>query len=199
MYFLNEELFVNKGTNRICYKDPTDSSKCLKIDIRENKETKRELKYYKRLEKNNISFKMLSKYYGTVETNYGKAEVFELIRDYDGKISQEVDKYLNDSNKKIEELEKILKNIPLLKKYIYENRIYVKDLNTVNIMYQKSKDSNERLVIIDGLAHSNYNPFLYRFDLFILKKINESWNNFIKSIVKKPVVQKNPQYLKYLK
>ncbi|QDF29532.1 YrbL family protein [Halarcobacter anaerophilus] len=199
MLFLTEDLLVNKGTNRVCYKHPKESSKCLKIDLKQNKETKRELKYYKRLEKKNIPFTMLSRYYGSEETNYGKAEVFELIRDSNGKVSKEVDKYLNDSNSSFEDIENLLKCIPFFKKYIFENKIYVKDLNTVNVMYQKNENSKEnRLVIIDGLAHSNYNPIFYSCDYFVLKKIEICWEKFIKSIKKKSIIKQNPQFLKYL-
>ncbi|MFW2454214.1 YrbL family protein, partial [Aliarcobacter butzleri] len=105
---------------------------------------------------------------GYEQTNLGKATVFELIRDDDGKISQEMDKFLD--NNSVDDIEKILKYLPLLKKYIFDNKIYVKDLNPVNVMYQIKKKSN-RLVIIDGLAHSNYNPFFYICDFFIMNKI----------------------------
>lgn len=197
MIFLDDSLYINKGTNRVCYKHPNDKTKCLKIDLRENKETKRELKYYKKLIEKDIPFDFLSKYYGEVDTNLGKAEVFELIRDNDETISMEVDKYLKNSNS-IEEIENLLKLVPLLKKYIYENKIFVKDLNTVNIMYQQNIDKS-RLVIIDGLSHSNYNPFFYICDYFLNKKINRSWNNFINSLIKREKIKENSKLMKYLK
>lgn len=49
MIFLDESLYINKGTNRVCYVHPNDKTKCLKIDLKDSKETKRELKYYKQL------------------------------------------------------------------------------------------------------------------------------------------------------
>ncbi|RXJ87168.1 YrbL family protein [Arcobacter sp. CECT 8985] len=197
MIFLDESLYINKGTNRVCYMHPNDKTKCLKIDLKENKETRRELKYYKKLIKKDIPFDFLSKYYGEVETNLGKAEVFELIRDSNGFISMEVDKYLKNSNN-IEEIENLLKLVPLLKKYIFENKIFVKDLNSVNIMYQQNSHKT-RLVIIDGLSHSNYNPFFYKCDYFIKKKIDKSWNSFIDSLIKREKIKENSKFMKYLK
>ncbi|RXJ96214.1 hypothetical protein CRV00_03280 [Malaciobacter molluscorum] len=196
MIFLDESLYINKGTNRVCYVHPNDKTKCLKIDLKDSKETKRELKYYKKLIKKNIPFDSLSKYYGEVQTNLGKAEVFELIRDNDETISMEVDKYLNNSNN-IEEIENLLKLVPLLKKYIFKNKIFVKDLNTVNIMYQQNGEKS-RLVIIDGLSHSNYNPFFYICDYFINKKINKSWNGFINSLKKREIIKENSFLSNYL-
>ncbi|WP_419776863.1 YrbL family protein [Malaciobacter marinus] len=166
MLKLNEDLLVNKGTNRACYKHPLEHNKCIKIDLIENNETKRELKYYKKLIKDNTSFKMISHYYGSIITNLGKAEVFELIKDYDGSVSKEIDQYMLDSSYSIEDIEEILKNISLLKKYLYENKIYVKDLNPVNVVFQKINTSTNRLVIIDGLAHSNYNPFFIKLIIY---------------------------------
>ncbi len=197
MLFLNENLFINKGTNRVCYEHPHEKIKCLKIDLTKNKETKRELKYYKILSKNNISFDMLSRYYGSVETNLGIAESFELIRNFDGSIAIELDKYLNNLNISDNEIEEIIKCIPSLKQYLYKNRIYVKDLNTVNIVYKRNK-LNSKLVIIDGLAHSNYNPFLYQSDYFILKKIDKSWEKFVNSIKRKELIKSNPFFKNYL-
>lgn len=195
MFFLTKELLINEGTNRACYSHPSDYLKCIKIDIRENKETENELKYYRKLKKSNVPFEMISEFYGYEQTNLGKATVFELIRDDDGKISQEMDKFLD--NNSVDDIEKILKHLPLLKKYIFDNKIYVKDLNPVNVMYQIKKKSN-RLVIIDGLAHSNYNPFFYTCDFFIMNKIKNSWNRFIKIIGKKDIIKQNPYLKMYL-
>lgn len=185
MLDLNNNLLINTGTNRACFMHPTDSLKCIKIDIKNNKETIREKRYYMFLQKNKVSFEMIANYYGTVYTSMGKGEVFELIKDYDGNISQELDKLL--LNKNISELDllEINKNISLFKKYIFMNKIYVKDLNPVNVVFQRITEKKGRLVIIDGLAHSNYNPFFYNTNYFILKKINKSWNSFINNVEEK--------------
>ncbi len=195
MIFLTKDLLINTGTNRACYFHPYDFSKCIKIDIRKNKETKNEIKYYKRLKMKNISFEMLSKFYGYEETNLGEATIFELIRNSNGEISKEMDKFLNTNS--ADDAKKILKHLPLLKKYLFSNKIYVKDLNPVNIMYQIN-DKDSRLVIIDGLSHTNYNPLFYIFDIFLLKKIENSWNRFIKIISKKDIFNKNPYLKSYL-
>ncbi len=191
MIELKEKDLVNKGTNRACYIYLNDKNKCIKVDLKDNKETKREIKYYKFLQNKAISFKMLSKYFFSIDTSLGKGEVFELIKDYDGKVSIEVDKYLNNKTSSYEHIKNIINLIPTLKKYLYEEKIYVKDLNPVNIVFQKLDKSNHRLVIIDGLAHSNYNPFFYYFDYFLLKKIDKSWKNFINILLKNKIVKDN--------
>lgn len=185
MLSLNDDLLINTGTNRACFFHPFDNTKCIKIDIKKNKETKREKKYYKILQKNKTPFDMIANYYGTVYTNKGQGEVFELIRDYNGKVSQELDKFLNDKNLSETEILEVIENIFLLKKYLFKNKIYVKDLNPVNVIFQKISKDKSRLVIIDGLAHSNYNPFFYLIDSFLLKKIYKSWEYFFNTLEQK--------------
>ncbi|MFV0563245.1 YrbL family protein [Malaciobacter mytili] len=199
MVELNEKYLVNKGTNRACYIYPNEKNKCIKIDLKDNKETKREIKYYKLLQKKSISFKMLSKYFSSIKTSLGQGEVFELIIDYDGKVSTEVDKYLTNKTSSNEDIKNIISLIPKLKQYLYKEKIYVKDLNPVNIVFQKLDKLNYRLVIIDGLAHSNYNPFFYFFDYFLLKKINKSWKNFITTVKENKLIKENRELKDILK
>jgi len=198
MIILSDNLIINKGTNRICYKYPNKKSRCLKVDIKDKKETLREIKYYKRLIKKKIPFTMLSKYYGQELTNYGNAEVFELIRNEDGTISEEIDKFLLRVDITVNDIENLLKLLPSLKEFLFSNKIYVKDLNTVNILYQLLEDNQSRLVIIDGLSHGNYNPLFYNCDFFILKKIKHSWNLFIANLKKYTIINENRYLKKYL-
>lgn len=190
MISLKNTFLINNGTNRACFKNPIDPNQCIKITISgNNKETLNEIKYYQILEEKDSSFEMISKYFGTIETSKGKGYIFELIKDYNGNISKEVDKYINEGNNKV--LEEILGLLPSLKKYLKDERIYVKDLNTVNIVFQKINEKESRLVIIDGLAHSNYNPLFYRINYFINKKIEKSWAKLFNSIYNRDIIQKN--------
>ena len=181
---LNDSLLINTGTNRACYLHPRDDLMCIKITISNtNKETKREVRYYNYLHKKGVSYDMLAEYYGKVKTNLGVGECVELIKDYDGSISQELDKYLD---KELSDNEKIyIRNLLVeLEKYLLKEKIYVKDLNSVNVAFQKlDSKGNSRLVIIDGLAHSWYIFILSRFvNTFLIGKIKQSWKQFLKSV-----------------
>ena len=180
---LNKTFLLNTGTNRACYIHPENQDICIKIDISQNtKETKRELRYYRFLTNKNISYKMISKYYGSIDTNLGRGEMFELIRDYNGDVSQELDKYLKMP---LQEQEKqyIKKLLDEFKEYIFENKIYIKDLNSVNVVYQRLDKNSARLVVIDGLAHSWYIHLFCQFsDAFLKKKITKSWTKFLSTI-----------------
>ena len=178
MIELSEKYLINTGTNRACYEHPEDKNKCIKIIISgNNKETSREIKYYKYLEKKNISWNMLSKYYGNIITNYGIGEVVELIRDYNGSISKELAHYIRTEeidNKRIDYLLNKLNN------YLINEVIIVKDLNSVNIVYQKFSKNNEgRLVIIDGIGSRGS---IFSFNYFKIKKIKKIWEHFTLSL-----------------
>ncbi|PHO16786.1 hypothetical protein CPU12_13860, partial [Malaciobacter molluscorum LMG 25693] len=83
MILLNNIEAIGKGTNRLCFIHPQDENKCIKITYSNDfSESLKEIKYYKFLQKKNISWKFLVKYYGSVETSLGKGEIFDLVRDY---------------------------------------------------------------------------------------------------------------------
>jgi hypothetical protein len=185
--FIDDSLLINKGTNRACYVHPEDKNKCIKINISKNKkETKREIWYYKYLEKRKVSYDMLARYYGMVKTNFGEGEVVELIRDYDGKVSKELDKYL-DEELSLNQKKYIKELVSNLKTYLYNEKIYVKDLNSVNISFQRLDfNGNGRLVIIDGLSHGYYVHLICRIsESYLLKKIKYAWERFFLGLSKK--------------
>lgn len=189
---LSDSYLIGSGTNRACYAYPDERDKGIKITISGNhKETNREIKQYLFLQKRDISWDMLAKFYGTIETNLGEGEVVELIKDYDGEVSKSLDDYF----RKITSLEDIKKFLDLLfelKEYLFREKIYVKDLNAVNVVYQKFDEKSGRLVIIDGLAHSSYIPFSRYIESLTMKKIDKSWNHFIYKIKKRCSTKYNP-------
>ena len=182
---LNKSNLIAAGTNRACYSHPDDDKKCIKITISGNdKETKREISYYRYLQKKGILWDMLAQFYGTLETNLGEGEVVELIRDYDLNVSKSLDYYFRNIQSQ-EEIQKFIDLLIQLKKYLYEEKIYVKDLNAVNVVYQKYNNREGRVVVIDGLAHSNYIPFSREIESLTIKKIDKSWNHFMYKIQKR--------------
>jgi hypothetical protein len=172
---LSDKYLISVGTNRACYSNPDNKLLCIKINIGDNKETHREIKYYMFLKKKNISWEMLSKYYGSINTNLGKGEMFELIRDYNGNISKQLNYYLKSN----EDKECLLNMLLKLKSYLLEEMIIVKDLNAANIVYQKYTQSSGRLVIIDGL---NNKRRLLNTKQRTIKTINKIWSSFFISV-----------------
>jgi hypothetical protein len=199
MIQLDSTLLIKSGTNRACYVHPHDKNKCIKVVISGNpKESNDEMKYLKLLEKRSISWDMLARFYGTVETNYGIGEVVELIRDYDGEISKELVYYLSDEEKTKDILNPVIL-LHKLKKYILKELIIVKDIHVVNIVYQKFSKTDGRLVIIDGTSNNEFIPISTYISYFTRKKINKKWIYFKNSIEKNKLFKNNRLFHKMLK
>ncbi len=189
---LDKSNLIASGTNRACYIHPKDDKKCIKVTISGNhKETNREISYYKYLQKKSISWDMLAQFYGTLQTNLGDGEVVELIKDYDLNVSKSLDYYFRKITSQ-EEIQKFIYLLIKLKTYLYKEKIYIKDLNAVNVVYQRYNDTEGRVVVIDGLAHSNYIPFSRQIDNLTIKKIDKSWNHFMYKIKKRCSTKYNP-------
>ncbi len=175
MLELNSKLFFAEGDDRKCYVHPEDDKLCIKIlhDNIDYKVQKREVAYYNLLKKKKISWDMLSKYYGEIDTNFGRGVVFEFIRDYDGDVSKTLDFYFSKEDKLSIELAYKLEK---LKNYLYEEGIVFRDLITQNIVVKKESNYKYKLVVIDGIGHNDFFPFVNYGKYFARRKIVRQWN-----------------------
>lgn len=185
MISLKNEDFIAKGTNRSCYLHPSDNSKCIKIThSNDYSETKKEIYYYLFLQNQNISWKNLAKYYGCIDTDLGKGEVFDLVKDYDGNISKTLSSYLQTPSKT-----KLVQNpvvlLQELKSYCFENNIIVKDLNTKNMLYQKLSNNEAKLVLIDGLSNPKRFVYLNKCKPYMQNLHKKLWDRFENSLHQK--------------
>lgn len=89
---------IASGRQRACYQHPEYEGLCIKVHLtgRDDKETLREVRYYKRLYRRNFMAKTISHYYGTQETEHGLGYVFQLIKDKAGNVSHTLDYYLKN-------------------------------------------------------------------------------------------------------
>jgi len=185
MIKLSKPLFIAQGTNRACYIHPDDKDKCIKVTISDDfSESQKEIKYYKFLEQQNISWNHISKHYNSIDTDLGTGEVFDLIRDDDGEISKTLSYYLQE-----DELTKnIINPITLLnelKEYTLQEGIVIKDLNTKNMLYQKIDNDNAKLILIDGVMNNDFLFYSNYFDNLRRNKLNKVWTNFEQSLREK--------------
>lgn len=193
---ITENEYIGGGTNRACYVHPTNPQLCIKVTISGNqKESNREIKYFNQLKKQSIEWSMLAQFYGIISTNYGDAMVCDLIRDYDNSISKTLLFYVqNQDSYKIENLFELLDG---LEHYLIQNLILVKDLNFLNILYQRTDPQNGKLVIIDGIG-DNHTISIYLLNKVLTKKrCQQQWKNFKSTWPRK--IRNNPYYIDLLK
>ena len=172
---------IGEGQERICYQHPDDPGKVIKLQKGESyKQTRRELELYRRLaRRKGTDYSQLPRYYGKVKTNLGEGFVTDLVRDYDGGISNSLYWYF-ERGYPVEEFYPYLAD---LKQYLLDNQVvFSEDLRRTNLLFQKLSPEKAHLVVIDGLGnHSAINWF----DVFrsvSSSKINRRWERFIRQL-----------------
>ena len=178
--YINLSSLIGKGSHRKCYVHPENKDLCVKIIVNNGgiEESKREQSYYRLLEKRNISWEMLPRYYGVIESNLGHGAVFDLIRDYDGEISKTLEYYLSSSEMLELQCPCFLQAFYSLKKYLYKYKIITMDLKPENILYKKTSDKDGHLIIIDNIGNSDFIPVCNYVGYLATKKILRKWHRF---------------------
>jgi hypothetical protein len=183
MLNLESSSLIARGLRRECYFHPVDENKCVKIVVAgDHKETVREQSYYRLLEKRAISWRMLARFYGNIDTDRGKGAVFELIRDYSGDVSRTLEQYLSANNEKDLNYQELFRTLPLLKQYLLKWKIVTMSLKPQNIVYQKIDESEGVLVVIDNIGNSDFIPICNYVDCMAIRKINRIWQRLEDSL-----------------
>lgn len=180
---LDPHALVGKGLHRECFVHPGDPTRCIKIVVSgSGNENRREQGYYAELANKGISWEMLPKFYGLVETNLGEGAVFDLIRDYDGRISLTLRHYLSSPQLTSLHQQALREALQGLKSYLLEHRIITMTLKPKNILFQMDSAETGKLVIVDNIGNSDFIP-LVKFSAGLAKwKILRKWRRFEKSL-----------------
>ena len=168
---LSEKLIIGKGRDRICYEHPMAFNLCIKMSITTDKQSIREMRYFNFLKRKQTDLSKISTFLGKVKTNKGLGYSFDLIRDYDGKVSKTLLQSLESNACSLEQVRPLISE---LKQYLMVNKICVRDISPSNISCQKNKDGIN-LYIIDGVSNSNFNPLTIRLQSLINKAIEKAW------------------------
>ena len=164
-----------QGLERACYLHPNDSHKVIKIQLGEkNKQTRRELAIYKNFAQRNMTnFQHVPRFYGQVDTNLGEGIVFDLIRDFDGKISIPLFNYFNMGH----QLSEYSQHLEILRKYLLDNLIVISAdiVGRYNILLQKLSPTESKLVIVDGIGNHSAINWFDNIGYFSQKKIKRRW------------------------
>lgn len=165
-----------KGAERACYQHPDDENKVIKIRFGDvNKQTRRELAIYESFAQRNMTnFQHVPQYYGKVETNLGEGMVFDLIRDFDGVISEPLYHSLRSGSP----LSDFFPQLEALKQNLLDNLIIISAdiVGRHNILLQKLSPATSKLVIVDGIGNHSAINWLDNFMYFGQKKINRRWS-----------------------
>ena len=187
---------VGAGVGRACYVHPEDPDKAVKIPIiKDDLQSKREVKYYKKLiKRKGISFDHCPRYYGTVKTNLGDGFVVDLIRDYDEEVSKPLSWYL-ENGLHFSELPPYLEE---LKNYFLSNLIIFNyDMGIHNLLFQKCTPGKVRLVMIDGLGDTVAITWLNLLASHVRSKIERRFSRFLNELYASQQVRAQQEPLKH--
>ena len=177
---------VGTGHHRECYRHPGNNNLCIKIIVSGNaKEIRREKKYYRRLQKRGVSWDMIPRYYGEIETNMGSGSVFDLVLDHDGAISKNLKHYLSSNELTEANYNRLSDALDLLKNYLLQQQIITMTLNPNNILCKKLASGSLRFYVIDNIGNSDYIPICNVSRYFAKKKILRKWKRFEEKLLSK--------------
>ncbi len=173
------------GFHRDCYVHPADERLCIKVSKRGNlRESTREAKYYRHLERRHVPWDLLPRFHGFVETSLGPGVVFDLVRDHHGKVSDTLEHYLRSPVSTAANIDGLTQAFRSLRGYLMEHRIITRTLKAKNIVYQITGTGNGRLVLIDNIGNTEFLPIGNYVGFFARRKITRKWARFEAAILK---------------
>jgi hypothetical protein len=173
---------IGEGQERICYVHPDDPSKLVKVQKGDSdKQTRREMKLYRRLmRRKSTDYSQLPRFYGKVQTNLGRGFITDLVRDFDGGISNSL-YWFFERGIQVSEFYAYLEE---LKQYLLVNQIVISaDMRRTNVLFQKLSPQKAQLVVIDGLGNHSAINWFDGIRMVTSSKINRRWDRFYKQLL----------------
>ena len=186
MLILDNTLYFSQGTTRKCYLHPRDPDLCVKIPLQNQlkrqrgilRSIERENTYYKKLIKNNISWSHLCQYHGDVKTNLGTGSIYQVIRDTDGEIANNLAHYLNQGDFIRKHQTQLVTALRELFVYMVNNRIVTTSLLPRNIVLTGISE-RFKLTIIDDIGNSEWLKVSELTTALTIRKIRRKWHKML--------------------
>ncbi|MGB2579923.1 hypothetical protein AAIR98_001842 [Elusimicrobium simillimum] len=185
---LTKDLFVARGSHKECYAHPHDKNLCIKVAYNEpgKKDLEREIFYLtKVLKDRREKCTFLPYYHGAVETDKGPGHVFDLVTDYDGRVSRDLESCFV-YRKEIEKAHCVLKSGLLqLRENMLQYLLIPMDLYPFNILCKRESEDKCVFMLINDIGSSSLIPLEYCLDTVAAAKVKRLWNRFIISMTDK--------------
>ncbi|WP_317929970.1 YrbL family protein [Halioxenophilus sp. WMMB6] len=166
-----------QGGNRLCFSDPRDAGRCIKVlrpdrlpAIKRAKyrfprnlkplhyfdDNWQELRIYQQIERlvGEAAFQLIPRCFGMVDTNHGPGLVSEMITDSDGRVSLSLKQCVWQQGRE----PKLMAAVHAFIKRWGELGMPSRNLLLHNIVVQQQTDDRLRLVVIDGLGWPDLLP-----------------------------------------
>ena len=174
---INEDLFIGSGGHQATYIHPIDQTKCIKIPhMKDDGDVRKEMRYRKSCEAKLKNSKLVTEFFGTVETNLGLGYVFERVLDYDGKTSKDMKKFLPKIKPDSKTLQQIWTLLLNFKSDFLKENIVIVDTDIENFMVQETAPGIYRVRIVDNIGTPVLIPLVYWFEFAAAWKAKRYWN-----------------------
>ena len=173
---LTEDSLLGAGGHQAAYIHPDDPSKCVKIAFDpEDGDVKKELRYRRMCADKLARSKLVTKYYGTVETNKGAGLVFERVTDFDGASSLDLKDYLSAVST-AEEIDQSRALLMDFRRDFLSEGIAIVDTDITNFMVQRLSPTESQMRIVDNIGTPVLIPLVYWSNLIARRKARRVWN-----------------------
>ena len=182
---LSDEFFIGMGGRQKTFVHPLDPSKCVKIAYSGNiKDVEKELRYRKICAEKLKNSVLITKYFGTVQTNFGTGYVYERVRDYGGNTSKDLGKFLLEADAGKIPLQTAENVLLKFKEDFLRECIVTVDRNTANFMVQESPKGVYQVRIVDNIGTPVLIPLVYYFRFVAEWKSRRMWNVWVDDMSK---------------
>ena len=177
---INEELFIGSGGHQATYVHPHDATKCIKIPhMKDDGDVRKEMRYRKicagKLERS----RLITKFFGTVDTNLGLGYIFERVIDYNGKTSRDMKKFLPTTAPDAATLQQLQKILLDFRSDFLQENIAIVDTDIENFMVQEIAPNVFRVRIVDNIGTPVLIPLVYYFEFVAAWKAKRYWNRIV--------------------
>ena len=172
---INEDFFIGSGGHQATYIHPTDAKKCIKIPhTKDDGDVRKEMRYRKSCAAKLEKSLLVTKFFGTIETNIGLGYIFERVIDFDGNTSRDMKKFLPTATPEL--TQKVL--LDFKSDFLREN-IAIVDTDIENFMVQEISPKNYRVRIVDNIGTPVLIPLVYWFEFAAAWKAKRYWNRIV--------------------
>ena len=177
---ITAELFIGEGGHQATYIHPLDKTKCVKIPHDpEDGDVKKELRYRRMCAKKLERSRLVTEYFGTIETNMGLGYVFERVLDFDGKTSKDLKDFLPKTKPDAKTLQRIWTTLFIFKSDFLRENIAIVDTDITNFMVQEPTPGAYRVRIVDNIGTPVLIPLVYWFEFAAAWKAKRYWNRIV--------------------
>lgn len=177
---IKKELFIGAGGHNATYIHPIDRNKCVKIPHDPNDgDVKKEMRYRKMCAKKLAKSRLVTEFFGTIETNLGLGYVFERVLDYNGQTSKDLRDFLPKNKPDTQTLQRIWTILLNFKSDFLRENIAIVDTDITNFMVQEPTKGSFRVRIVDNIGTPVLIPLVYWFDFAAAWKAKRYWNKIV--------------------